>query len=73
MSTSREAGHNSHTAPNPYEAAGGFLPRLPDSLEHLDLLLLTVAKSRKVRHDGIHFQGLCYLTPTLATYVLACG
>ena len=42
-------------------AAGGFLPRLPESLEQLDLLLLTVAKSRKVRQDGIHFQGFCYL------------
>jgi putative transposase len=50
-------------------AAGGFLPRLPESLEHLDLLLLTVAKSRKVRQDGIHFQGFCYLDPTLAAYV----
>jgi putative transposase len=49
--------------------AGGFLPRLPESLEQLDLLLLTVAKSRKVRQDGIHFQGLCYLDPTLAAYV----
>jgi putative transposase len=35
----------------------GFLPRLPDSLEQLDLLLLTVAKSRRVHQDGIHFQG----------------
>src|SRR5262249_51976504 len=35
----------------------------------LDLLLLTVAKSRKVRQDGIPFQGLCYLDPTLAAYV----
>jgi putative transposase len=50
-------------------AAGGFLPRLPESLEQLDLLLLTVAKSRKVRQDGIHFQGLCYLDTTLAAYV----
>jgi putative transposase len=33
----------------------GFLPRLPESLEHLDLLLLTVANSRKVRPDGIYF------------------
>jgi putative transposase len=49
--------------------AGGFLPRLPASLERLDLLLLTVAKSRKVRQDGIHFQGMCYLDPTLAAYV----
>jgi putative transposase len=49
--------------------SGGFLPRLPESLEHLDLLLLTVAKSRKVRPDGIHFQGLRYLDLTLAAYV----
>ncbi len=50
-------------------AAGGFLPRLPESLEQLDLLLLTVATSRKVRQDGIHFQGFCYLDTTLAAYV----
>jgi putative transposase len=50
-------------------AAGGFLPRLPESLDQLDLLLLTVAKSRKVRQDGIHFQGFCYLDTTLAAYV----
>jgi putative transposase len=50
-------------------AAGGFLPRLPESLEQLDLLLLTVAKARKVHPDGIHFQGLRYLDPTLAAFV----
>jgi putative transposase len=49
--------------------AGGFLPRLPESLEQLDLLLLTVAKSPKVRPDGIHFQGMRYLDLTLAAYV----
>jgi putative transposase len=48
---------------------GGFLPRLPESLEHLDLLLLTVAKSRKVHPDGIHFQSLRYLDLILAAYV----
>jgi putative transposase len=48
---------------------GGFLPRLPESLEQLDLLLLTVATPRKVHPDGIHFQGLRYLDPTLAAYV----
>src|SRR2546427_11365662 len=47
----------------------GFRPRLPETLEHLDLLLFTVAKSRKVRPDGIHFQGLRYLDLTLAAYV----
>jgi putative transposase len=45
------------------------LPRFPASLEQLDLLLLTVAKSRKVRPDGIHFQGMRYLDLTLAAYV----
>jgi putative transposase len=42
---------------------------MPESLEQLDLLLLTVAKSRKVRPDGIHFQGFRYLELTLAAYV----
>lgn len=35
----------------------------------LDLLLLTVAKARLVRRDGIHFQGLRYMDPTLAAFV----
>jgi len=48
---------------------GGFLPHLPDSLEQLDLLLLTVAKPRKVHQDGIHFLGFRYLDLTLAAYV----
>jgi putative transposase len=50
-------------------AAGGFLPRLPESLEQLDLLLLTVPRGRKVRQDGIHFQGLRYLDLALTAYV----
>ena len=49
--------------------AGGFLPRLPDSQERLDLLLLTVAKTRRVQQDGIRFQGYRYLDTTLAAYV----
>ena len=47
----------------------GWLPRMPESLEALDLLLVMVAKSRVVRRDGVHFQGLRYLDPTLAAYV----
>jgi putative transposase len=39
------------------------------SLEQLDLLLLTVAKPRIVRRDGIRFLGMRYLDPTLAAYV----
>ncbi len=50
-------------------ATGGFLPRLPDSLEQLDLLLLTVSKARRVQRDGIRFQGFRYLDLTLAGYV----
>ena len=40
----------------------GFLPRLPESLEELDLLLVMHAKPRVVRRDGIHFEGLRYAT-----------
>lgn len=42
---------------------------MPESLEQLDLLLLHVAKKRRVQQDGIHFQGQRYLDPTLAAYV----
>jgi putative transposase len=48
---------------------GAFLPRMPESLEQLDLLLLTVPKARKVHPDGIHFLSLRYVDPTLAAYV----
>jgi putative transposase len=47
----------------------GWLPRMPPSLEELDLLLVMVATSRMVRRDGVHFQGLRYMDPTLAAYV----
>ena len=50
-------------------ASGGFLPRMPESLEQLDLLLLTVPKTRRVHPDGIRFSGLRYIDPTLAAYV----
>ena len=49
--------------------AGGFVPRMPDSAEQLDLLLLTVAKTRRVQQDGIRFQGHRYIDATLASYV----
>jgi putative transposase len=48
---------------------GGFLPRMPESLEQLDLLLLTVAKPRIIHRDGIRFQGLRYIDITLAAYI----
>ena len=44
-------------------------PRMPGSLEQLDLLLIQVAKAHQVRVDGIHFQNFRYLSTTLAAYV----
>ena len=49
--------------------ADGFTPRLPASLEQLDLLLLTVVRPRQVHRDGIRFQGLRYIEPTLAAFI----
>jgi putative transposase len=48
---------------------GGFLPQMPESLDQLDLLLLTVAKPRIIRRDGIWFQNLRYIDTTLAAYI----
>ena len=56
-------------APQARWEAGGFLPQMPDSLERLDLLLLTVARTRRVHQDGIRFMGMRYIDPTLAAYV----
>jgi putative transposase len=42
---------------------------MPDSAERLDLLLSTVAKTRKVHQDGIRFQGYRYMDTLLASYV----
>lgn len=42
---------------------------MPERLEDLDALLVQVAKSRRVHRDGVRFQGLRYLDPTLAAYV----
>ena len=56
-------------APQARWDAGGFLPRMPESLHQLDLLLLSVAKLRRVRQDGIHFMGFRYIAPALAAYV----
>ena len=47
----------------------GLFPRMAESLEQLDLLLLTVAKTRKIQADGVRFQGMRYIDPTLAAYV----
>src|SRR5512135_710368 len=56
-------------APQARWDAGGFLPQMPDSLEQLDLLLLTVPTTRKVHSDGIRFLSLRYIDPTLAAFV----
>ena len=48
---------------------GGFLPRMPESLEQLDLLLMEETRSRRVRQDGVHFHKLRYVSLTLAAYV----
>ncbi|MGY1947513.1 Mu transposase C-terminal domain-containing protein [Nocardia asiatica] len=63
--THSEIGFSPHAA----WVADGWLPRMPDTLEQLDLLLVTAATPRVVHRDGIHFQGLRYLHPTLAAYV----
>jgi putative transposase len=47
----------------------GFLPQMPHSLEQLDLLLLTIARTRKVRSDGVQFAGHRYIDPVLGAYV----
>lgn len=56
-------------APQARWEAAGFLPHLPESLEQLDLLLLTIARTRRVQQDGIRFQGLRYMDLNLAAYV----
>jgi putative transposase len=42
---------------------------MPESLEALDLLLVMVATPRTVHRDGIRFQGIRYIDPTLAAFV----
>jgi putative transposase len=42
---------------------------MPESLEQLDLLLLSVRKPRRVQQDGLHFQGQRYFDTNLAAYV----
>lgn len=56
-------------APHARWESSGFLPRMPASLEQLDLLLLTVSRPRVIHPDGIHFHNFKYMSTTLAAYV----
>jgi len=71
IANSYHARVHSETHQTPLDAwrGNGFLPRLPESLEELDLLLVMHAKPRTVQRDGIRFQGLRYNHATLAPYV----
>lgn len=42
---------------------------MPETVDDLNLLLLTVAETRIVHRDGVRFQGLRYISPLLAAYV----
>jgi putative transposase len=46
-----------------------FIPRMPENLEQLDLLLCTAAIVRRVHRDGLRFQGLRYMSVDLAGWV----
>jgi len=48
--------------------AGGFLPQMAESLEKLDLLLLTIPKACRIHQGGVRFLGLRYSDPTLTAY-----
>jgi len=49
--------------------ASGWLPRMADLLEQLDLLLLIVAGRRGASRPGVSFDGQRYLDLMLAGYV----
>jgi putative transposase len=48
--------------------AAARIPRIPESLEDLDLMLLHVGKKRKVRRDGIRFKTFRYFDLPLSKY-----
>jgi putative transposase len=50
-----------------YEAP--FIPRMPLSLEQLDLLLIMSATTRRVQRDGIRLHNLRYMATTLAAFI----
>jgi putative transposase len=42
---------------------------MPESLEQLDLLLVQVARKRRVQQSGISVEGYADIDPTLSAYV----
>lgn len=62
---------HSQTGARPIAAwiAEGWLPHMPESLAELDLLLVTVAKSRLIGRDGIRLMGLRYTSTEFAPFV----
>lgn len=49
-----------------------MIPQMPESLEKLNLLLLTTKKTRIVQRDGIRFSNLRYFHPNLVAYIGEC-
>jgi hypothetical protein len=47
----------------------GLIPRLPESRAALDLLLMPVARGRKIRRNGIHFKTHRYWCDGLLLYI----
>lgn len=47
----------------------GFLPQMPQSLEQLDLLMMSVPKKRKIHRKGVFFNGFRYMSTTFAAFV----
>jgi putative transposase len=45
------------------------IPQMPESIEKLNLLLLTAKKSRIVQRDGIRFANYRYFHPNLVAYI----
>ncbi len=56
-------------APTERWESGTFIPRIPDTVERLDLLLLTEASPRRVGRDGIRFANRRYVDLTLGPFV----
>jgi putative transposase len=71
LTTSYLVGEHSETKMSPKDRweSFPFVPRMPNSIEELDLLLLTVVQTRRVHRDGIRFSGFRYFDVSLSGYV----